>query len=647
MKFHQFLEVFGQFNYELPEDKEQQLYDFYMLGLLRNRSSFQLHHKIERRTKSLGFNPDKEPYSPAYLPPTTKVGEFSHEDKIDYVLDEVSNKLLIPLKNNLLDAVFFSICAEIRHVLNYGVAGQHVERLEPQEKELFKNYAKNYHLFNTSNFHTFFNRDVKFKEKDFVFNSSESYLNSYKAFLKSGASKSSFVSVCKKLFSKDFWASSYGGKPWENIAIAWIDLNNAKKPDQLMTQIDHVYDLQHNTDTVFNKIRSYTKSGNFLWIKNALDHKARIKSPYEIMDRVSPAMKKIAQRAIWVKYGISQEEFNKEKEEYKKKQSFSDEEIADFDKKILGDLDPLDNDLWDDNYALKKKKTIEWKVSDDGLERTDTNSGAKEFKFKGEFISSSKFSQKIIEANHFFVKNINEKIAQIRPYFTDQYKVLVKVIGYSNDDNGNFDISNLLGQYDSLYNHTKFYNQIFGSIFELQAIIPGGWVEKAIWNYVAKRLGIEFNEQKINKEIADEKNIINFFTNWDNANCINLIRGNDSPAVVQGAKAEITQASKINLGVNKKFLDYASQTFKEKPDSIVPTVKFVRDAARYRLVVSKKIGEFLMAYELLTDPNYETINKIKRKNLKYSATPIVNYQNIKQNLIHKDKKLPFKSDFNS
>ena len=135
MSFTRYLEIFGSFDYQVPEDKEQQLYDFYMLSLLHGQSSFQ---------RNIVDRPNTD------IPKPTKVGTFNNEDKIDYMLDEVAKRLLPQLKKNLLDAVFFAICAELRHVYDYLTSEtlyKLLGLLNSRQKDAFTKYNKNYLLW--------------------------------------------------------------------------------------------------------------------------------------------------------------------------------------------------------------------------------------------------------------------------------------------------------------------------------------------------------------------------------------------------------------------------------------------------------------------------------------------------------------------
>ena len=66
--------------------------------------------------------------------------------------------------------------------------------------------------------------------------------------------------------------------------------------------IDHVYDLQHNTDTVFNKLQEYYKDG-YQWIKDALDDKANVKSYFDLLGKSSSVVKRLAPPVLYNKLG--------------------------------------------------------------------------------------------------------------------------------------------------------------------------------------------------------------------------------------------------------------------------------------------------------------------------------------------------------
>lgn len=117
----------------------------------------------------------------------------------------------------------------------------------------------------------FLNRD-KLVDK-FKYNS-RGYQDSYEAIMKIKIFILKFMKMASNSFTKMDWQNKYGGKSWANIADGWLKLYNAKSNDDIKIYIDHIYDLQHNTNTVFNKLESYYKEGGYFWIKGALDLKA-------------------------------------------------------------------------------------------------------------------------------------------------------------------------------------------------------------------------------------------------------------------------------------------------------------------------------------------------------------------------------------
>ena len=309
--------MLGNFEYQLPKDKSQRMYDFYM-------SSF-----LPRKYKN---------------------------DKITWAANEAREKLLPDLKESLLDAVFFSICAEIRHLFdtNRTFTGdssteslsEYVPNLDmgdsltpfPSDKikqsidNIYGEDAKGDILIEYFDaFDALAGDYVKYKfdkgTEDFSLPPSPgrqtgrsnlydiSYSAVYKALQRTGASRRDFVELCLELFVDDGWDIDYGGVAWGMIAHGWLKLDEAKDLESMAVWIDHIYDLQHNNDTVFNKVSSYMQDDSYRWIKDVLDHKAAIKSPYEIMNDVSPSMRQLALYAIRDSYGTTLELWAKSFEE--------------------------------------------------------------------------------------------------------------------------------------------------------------------------------------------------------------------------------------------------------------------------------------------------------------------------------------------
>jgi len=266
------LEKLGSYKYELPKDKEEQMNDFYTLTMMYPRK-----YNKNANIQDIKDMPDID---------------------IDSAVEDTQERLYTGLRKNLLNAVFFSICAEIRHI--YDNYSKPVDVLDLIEKKLSKKHAKMFRAYTkemiVADKYSDLQRTPKEARKRLLENR-DSYVSSYKsavtAMKKTGTKKKDFVEVCELLFNEASWNSSFGDKAWAGIADGWLKLNAATKLEEITVWIDHVYDLQHNTDTVFNKIKSYMKGSSYSWIKKALDKKFKIKSPYELWDNMSPQMKRL------------------------------------------------------------------------------------------------------------------------------------------------------------------------------------------------------------------------------------------------------------------------------------------------------------------------------------------------------------------
>ena len=311
------LEIFGSFSYSFPKEKKKQMADFYMLQLLLGRDSF------ERKRKLAWEKGEQDPYIMGG-PRKLSDEDWTEEDKIDYMLNEVADELLPKLKEQLLNELVFSVTAEIRHVTdvqNVAIVYNMVKRdLGEKEANSIKKYFKYYAMFQTK----YSDLTDRFKGLEYPREPEEgnSYQDSYKAYQKANIDPKEWMEICKYLFKEAGWSINYGGDAWAQIAEGWLRLNKAKTRNELFTYIDHVYDLEHNTGSVFSKLNQYYRleGDGYDWIKKFLDEKRDIESPIELTNMISRPFKKLALRAIKMKWGDTQQGFKKSiKDEPKEK----------------------------------------------------------------------------------------------------------------------------------------------------------------------------------------------------------------------------------------------------------------------------------------------------------------------------------------
>lgn len=281
----QILEGVSSFRYKVPSNKEQQLFDFYMLVSL----------------PLWGIKGDNR---------TLKVAHRNSEALLT-AAEEAQEIITKHLQEQLLRDVLFSITAEFRHIFanNTPQAMLEFAKRNGQEKEL-KRYVTVYKL-RAAGLKDF---DDKYEaiRTEYDRDNTRGYSDSHKSMLTAWKGKETeFVKFASKAFTSLSWHVSYGGRPWSSIADGWLKLKSANNYNQRMIWIDHVYDLQHNTDTVFNKIRAYSKEGDFEWIKKALDKKRNARHLFTMINDVSPAVKTFSARIVKAATGETLESWAK------------------------------------------------------------------------------------------------------------------------------------------------------------------------------------------------------------------------------------------------------------------------------------------------------------------------------------------------
>jgi len=288
------------YNYTFPEDKSYQMYDFYVIDYL----DFLINNMPSKNFRDL---PD---------------------DLVDSVQD-AKKKLFPKLREELLDAVFYAVCAELRHAEVYK-DNRKLFKDNERFKKIYNLYLRYFLFHRTSQDQTTDLQDIygvtkpssdirpPESEKTNNLDRNISFKAANYAIKESGMSKRDFMEMCFELYQNGQWQSSYGGKAWARICNGWIMLNDAdkievpasKKPGEgakpMGVAIDHVYDLQHNTDTVFNKLKSYYKEG-YYWIKRALDHKANVKTYWDLLKHTSGQVKSMAGPVLYNRLGQSWE----------------------------------------------------------------------------------------------------------------------------------------------------------------------------------------------------------------------------------------------------------------------------------------------------------------------------------------------------
>ena len=236
--FSTWLESLGTREYVLPENREQRLFDFFLLEMLRA----DINHRAVLTQR---------------------------EETLKQDINIAWDALLKDLRKELLREVFYSIVSEMRHVNDMMDNHKNFD-----DSPIFVDLKKQTHL-GPQRAHA--------RVQDLVDRYADNSLD--------------FVKLAQRVFQDGDWEVSYGGKAWADICKAWLRLYNAKDLGDIQVWIDHVYDLQHNTDTVFNKLAAYNKNG-FDWINDSLNFKRHAKSARDLVPYASPVIQKLANEVL-------------------------------------------------------------------------------------------------------------------------------------------------------------------------------------------------------------------------------------------------------------------------------------------------------------------------------------------------------------
>lgn len=297
-----------------------------------------MHVKLLENIKSFGYKPPKDPEKLLYdfyfmvgHMPTT------HEDKVvEFVLNEALNDCTVNLQAHMLKALYWALCAEIRHVwsesdlrLSSYRSEKAIADLPEHIRKFLTSYTKALAIY-TDEYMDALQPGRKQKtmdtsrslppesDKDAGFGNTssrqEDYGNSFLAVEKARKSlklsKTETVQIMKYLYGSVKWGHSYGGEAWASIADGYLKLALANNTQSRIVYIDHAYDLQHNNGTVFTKVKAYYKGEQeYSWIKDALDWKRDQTDLRGFYSRVSSTLKPVVAWVAKDKYDITMDAY--------------------------------------------------------------------------------------------------------------------------------------------------------------------------------------------------------------------------------------------------------------------------------------------------------------------------------------------------
>jgi len=305
--------AFASWEYTPPtSDPEKIMMDFYTFLNLDNESL--ITGKIE------GAKLSDEDYEKKEVERRTKSEmRLKLSENLTFVKNYNFDKLIEYLRTEFLKVLPFAVAAEFRHIFddngpeplksffqkNFGEIGL----------KFITNYAMTYHARSKG-----WSRQASENEANRKKEETASYVTSYIA-IKNGLKKTGmnweqFMKIANKCFTGLQWSQSYGGTNWANISHAYSKLANAPDRPSKAIWIDHVYDLEHNTGSVFTKVKRYRKGGTYEWIKKALDFKAKLETPKDfnkLVQKASMDLQAFVWAYIFSQYDVTKEDITGEK----------------------------------------------------------------------------------------------------------------------------------------------------------------------------------------------------------------------------------------------------------------------------------------------------------------------------------------------
>ena len=263
------------FNYQIPNDIFTCIYDFYALNLLRNGIDEDDYRELMQSTEL----------------DETKKYQNPKEIEAQINVNQAYNKLCNYLKKQFMDLIYYQVARQFSHLRWF------YNDLDSVEQNTVLNH---------------FNQ----REKDFI----QAYLQECEKLGILGSCESSFqegkkiidvfhpnrkffIELAEKVFKYIINECYYGGENWVDICEAYLMFLTSRTE----IAIDHVFDLQHNTGSIFYKHPKYNELAQD--IKKILDNKRNAEYPMEYINHCSHSIQDACKYLMRLNYGVYQDQF--------------------------------------------------------------------------------------------------------------------------------------------------------------------------------------------------------------------------------------------------------------------------------------------------------------------------------------------------
>ena len=261
------------FNYQVPRDIFTCIYDFYALNLLRNGIDESDYRELMQSTEFQGYQNPKE-----------------IEAQIN--VNQAYNKLCDYLKKQFMDLIYYQVARQFSHLRGF---------YEDYDPYILDNLMHDY--FDQKQ-RKFIKKYLDYCEKNHISGRGQSkFQNGEKIINALHPERVFFIKLAKKVFESIINSGGYGGKNWADICEAYLMFLTSSTEEA----IDHVFDFQHNTGSIFYKHPKYSILASD--IKTILDNKRNAEYPMAYISHCSHSIQDACRYLMRLKYGVYQDQF--------------------------------------------------------------------------------------------------------------------------------------------------------------------------------------------------------------------------------------------------------------------------------------------------------------------------------------------------
>ena len=323
--------------YELPKDPRKIMADFYLLTSVGDKAGY--------------FGKDWQKIKDGQMPSRTGL----RYEEYGQNLEDAVGKLTEQMKRHMTDSLLFSVTAELRHAFDQS---QPSKLIDNEFMNSYRDILATYKNLDNLRGNKFFEE----KSKELLPESQRTRISKgsrreyqlsnmaiRKAMEETNTNIEQLSNIAENLFRKGNWAYKYGGEPWGDISEGLRRIHKAESLEEIISAIDNAYDLQHNTNTVFDKIQKYSRQGGYKWLEDMLDFKYHAITPRELVPLSSSSAKRIATPAL---IDIGDPALDKSRENAV---AASSEELVSGVEAAIGRLKENQEDVYNDIWVKAKK----------------------------------------------------------------------------------------------------------------------------------------------------------------------------------------------------------------------------------------------------------------------------------------------------